>query len=195
MRSRRTTFSFLLLLAVTVSSASRQSRALPKEFAGETPAVPEIGAATAPRTDAELIAAAREIIASARYCSLITVDAAGRPQARTVDPFPPDEQLTIWVGTNAHSSKVKEIRRQPHVVLYYFDREAQAYVSISGRARLVADAKLKLKWWKDEWQTFYPDRADYLLIEVRPERLEIVSVKHNIIGHDKSWTPPSVIFK
>jgi general stress protein 26 len=179
MRCQRTIFSFLLLLAVAVSSQSRQ-----------------IGTATAPRTDAELIAAAREIIAAARYCSLITVDAAGRPQARTVDPFPPDEQLTIWLGTNAHSSKVKEIRRRPHVVLYYFDRDAQAYVSISGRARLVADPKLKMKWWKDEWQTFYPDRAkDYLLIEVRPERLEIVSVKHNIIGHDKGWTPPSVIFK
>lgn len=179
-RGRKTLLALLLIFAVTASSQSRQ--------VGQPPAKKF--------TNAELIAAAREIIAAARYCSLITTDAAGRPQARTLDPFPPDEQMTIWLGTNARSSKVGEIRRNPHIVLYYFDRDAQAYVSISGCARIVNDAKLKLKWWKNEWRDFYPDRArDYLLIQVKPERMEIVSVKRGIIGEDKSWTPPTVIFK
>jgi len=179
-RCRQTLTALLLIFAVTASSQSRQ-----------------VGQPSAKKfTKAELIAAAREIIAAARYCSLITINAAGRPQARTLDPFPPDEQMTIWLGTNLRSSKVKEIRRNPHVVLYYFDRDAQAYVSISGRARIVNDAKLKLKWWKDEWRDFYPDRArNYVLIRIKPERMEIVSVKRRIIGEDKSWTPPSVLFK
>ena len=180
LRCRETLTALLLIFAVSASSQARQARQpSAKKF-----------------TKTELIAAAREIIAAARYCSLITLDASGRAQARTLDPFPPDEQMTIWLGTNPRSSKVREIRRNPHDVLYYFDRDAQAYVSISGRARIVNDAKLKLKWWKDEWRDFYPDRArDYVLIQVKPERMEIVSVKRGIIGEDKSWTPPTVIFK
>lgn len=143
----------------------------------------------------KLIAAARETMAAARYCALITLDSSGRPQARTLDPFPPDENMVVWLGTNPRSRKVAAIRRNPRVVLYYFDREAQAYVSITGVARLVNDPKAKLKWWKDEWKSFYPDRAkDYMLISVTPEKLEVVSVKRGIVGDPHSWKPPSVRF-
>ena len=145
--------------------------------------------------DANLLGAAREIMMAARYCALITLDSSGRPQARTLDPFPPDENMVVWLGTNPRSRKVAAIRRNPHVSLYYFDRDAQAYVTIYGVARLVNDPKAKLKWWKDEWQTFYPDRAkDYLLIRVKPERLEVVNVKKGIVGDPQTWKPPSVKF-
>jgi len=140
-----------------------------------------------------LIAAAREVMAAARYCALITLDSSGRPHARTLDPFPPDEDMVVWLGTNPRSRKVAQIRRNPRVTLYYFDREGQAYVTISGIARLVNDPKEKAKRWKDEWKDFYPDRArDYLLIAVQPERLEVVSVKKGIVGDPGTWKPPSV---
>jgi general stress protein 26 len=143
----------------------------------------------------ELIAAARETMAAARYCALITLDASGRAQARTLDPFPPDENMVVWLGTNPRSRKVAAIRRNSHVTLYYFDREAQAYVTIYGVARLVDDPAAKLKWWKDDWKAFYPDRArDFLLIKVTPRRLEVVSVKKGILGDPQTWNPPSVRF-
>ena len=66
-----------------------------------------------PLSRAELIATAREIMTAARYCALITLDSSGRPQARTVDPFPPDENMVVWLGTNPRSRKVAEIRRNP----------------------------------------------------------------------------------
>lgn len=145
---------------------------------------------------AELIAAAREIMTTARYCALITTDAAGRTQARTVDPFAADENMVVWLGTNSRSRKVAAIRRNPRVTLYYFDRESQAYVTISGIARLVNDPKEKAKHWKDEWKDFYPDRAkDYLLIQVTPLNLEIVNVKKGILGDPHTWKPPSVDFQ
>jgi general stress protein 26 len=143
----------------------------------------------------ELIAAARETMSAARYCALITQDSSGRPQARTLDPFPPDENMVVWLGTNPRSRKVAAIRRNPRVTLYYFDREAQAYVTIYGIARLVNDPKAKLKWWKDEWKDFYPDRTrDFLLIRVTPEKLEVVNVKKGIVGDPHTWKPPSVKF-
>jgi general stress protein 26 len=99
-----------------------------------------------PRLDRQsLIATAREIMKTARYCALITLDSAGRPDARTMDPFPPDEQMIIWLGTNPRSRKVAEIRRNHRVTIYYFDREDQAYVTISGLARIVQDPKEKSK--------------------------------------------------
>jgi general stress protein 26 len=81
------------------------------------------------------------------------------------------------------------------VTLYYFDREAQAYVTIYGIARLINDPKATLKWWKDEWKDFYPDRTrDFLLIRVTPEKLEVVNVKTGIVGDPHTWTPPTVKF-
>lgn len=149
-----------------------------------------------PLSRAELIAAAREIMTAARYCALITLDSSGGPQARTLDPFSPDENMVVWLGTNPRTRKVAQIRRNPRVTLYYFDREAQAYVTISGIARLVNEPIEKAKRWKDEWKDFYPDRArDFVLIAVKPERLEVVNVKKGIVGDPKTWKPPSVDFR
>lgn len=143
-----------------------------------------------------LIAAARETMAAARYCALITHDASSYAQARTLDPFPPDENMVVWLGTNPRSRKVAAIRRNQRVTLYYFDREAQAYVTIYGVARLVNDPKSKSKWWKDEWNAFYHDRKkDYLLISVTPLQLELVNVTKGIVGDPQSWKPPSVTFR
>ena len=140
-----------------------------------------------------LIATAREIMGAARYCALITVDSKGRVHARTMDPFPPDENMLIWFGTNPKSRKVAEIRGNNRVTLYYFDRESPAYVTISGIARLVNDPAEKARRWKDEWRAFYPDREKgYLLIAVTPKELEIVNEKKGIVGDAIRWNPPTV---
>ena len=143
----------------------------------------------------QLITAAREIMNTTRYCALITIDAHGRTNARTMDAFAPDENMIVWFGTNPLSRKVAEIRRNPRVTLYYFDRENQAYVTLRGIARLVSDPQEKLRHWKDDWKAFYPDREKgYLLIEVRPSKLEVVNTKTGIVGKSQAWDPPSVTF-
>jgi len=141
-----------------------------------------------------LVTTAREIMKTARYCALITLDSSGRPQARTMDPFPPEENMLVWLATNPKSRKVGEISHNDHVTLYYFVSEDQAYVAISGRARIVRDSRERVRHWKDDWKDFYPDR-NYLLIAVSPEKLEVVSVKQAIIGDSIRWTPPAVTFK
>ena len=86
-----------------------------------------------------LISAAREIMTTTRYCALITTGRNGRAHARTMDAFAPEADMTVWLATNPRSRKVAEIRRNPKVTLYYFDRESAAYVTIYGTARLVTD--------------------------------------------------------
>jgi len=151
----------------------------------------------APSQDRQtLIITAREIMKTARYCALITLDSNGRPQARTMDPLPPEDNMVVWLGTNPHSRKVAEILRNEHVTLYYFVAEEQAYVAISGRAHIVENAKAKAKYWKDEWKEFYPDREKgFVLITVIPQKLEVVNVKQGIIGGNSiTWSPPAVTF-
>lgn len=143
-----------------------------------------------------LISAAREIMNTTRYCALITTGRNGRAQARTMDAFAPEADMTVWLATNSRSRKVAEIRRNPKVTLYYFDRESAAYVTIYGTARLVNDKNEKAKRWKEDWKTFYPDRErDYLLIEITPEKLEVVSVNKGIVGDERRWQTPTVNFQ
>ena len=142
-----------------------------------------------------LISAARETMTNTRYCALITTGRIGRAQARTMVAFAPEEDMTVWLATNPRSRKVAEIRRNPKVTLYYFDRESAAYVTIYGTARLVNDKAEKAKRWKDDWKTFYPDRdKSYLLIKVTPERLEVVNVNRGIVSRAPTWQPLSVDF-
>lgn len=144
----------------------------------------------------QLLTTAREIMATARYAALITTGANGRINARTMDPFPPAADMVIWFGTNPRSRKVRELRRNPRVTIYYFDPVAQAYVSIQGTARLVNDPAEKARRWKDEWKDFYPDRENsYLLIAVKPERLEVINVKTGLTGDPNTWAPHTVIFR
>ncbi len=73
-----------------------------------------------------IISAAREIIGMQKYCALITVDSSGTPQARTMNPFPPEDDMSIWIATNSRSQKVKEIHNNPHVCLYYANHSQAA---------------------------------------------------------------------
>jgi len=142
-----------------------------------------------------LLTAARAIMDTAHYCALVTIDSAGYPHARTMDPFAPEDDMTIWLGTNKDSRKVREIHRNQRVALYYFDPGATGYVMIQGNAKLVFDPPLMEKYWKEEWKGFYKDKVnDYALIKITPIKLEIISYRHGIAGHPGTWTPPSVIF-
>ena len=95
-----------------------------------------------------LITAAKEIIATTKYCALITLDESGHPQVRTMDPFSPEENFVVWLGTNSNSRKVNEIRNDSRATLYYEALNGAGYVVIKGHAYLVDDPEKKLKYWK-----------------------------------------------
>jgi general stress protein 26 len=137
---------------------------------------------------------ARGIVASVAYPTFITTDASGRPQARTVQPLPPDSSWTVWFATNPRTRKVREITRDPRVVLHYFDPATLSYVSLIGRARVVRDRATKDEHWTTAWNAFYPDRdTSVVLIAVRAERLEIVSSTLGVSGDAATWRPPTVM--
>ncbi len=143
----------------------------------------------------QLIQAAKQIMISTETCALITVDKDGRPRVRAMDPFHPEDDMTVWFGTNPNSRKVQQIKDDPRVTLYYLDKDASGYVMIHGTAQLVNDQIEKERRWKAEWKAFYPNQIeDYLLIKVIPEWMEIISETHGILGDPESWKPPVVTF-
>lgn len=143
----------------------------------------------------KLISASKEIMEAASYCALITLDASGHPEVRTMDPFSPNEEMIVWLGTNIHSRKVGEIRKDPRVTLYYEDPNGNGYVSIQGNASIVSDPENSKKYWKKEWEAFYPDKnSTFALIKVIPKKLEVINYKHGIVGPSNTWAVPQMEF-
>lgn len=160
-------------------------------FAAGTPLRGQVAPA-APPSRAQVIAAAKTIMQVARYTTLMTVGPDGQPQARIVDPFLPDSDLTIWIATNPLTRKVAEIRRDPRVTLLYFSPSTFEYVTVIGTAAVNTDSREKASHWKAEWATMYHDQNrgdDYLLLRVRPTRLEVVSARQGMRNDPKTWRP------
>ncbi len=140
-----------------------------------------------------LIAAAREIIGLQKYCALATLDSTGRPNIRTMNPFPPEDDMTVWMATNSRSRKAAEIRNNPRVSLYYADHSrATGYVSITGKAYLVDDMQEKLKRKREYWKQAFPDWQYLVLIKVVPEKIEVVNYRCGFTGEEPTWKAPTV---
>lgn len=149
---------------------------------------------TNPKTDAEVFAVAKEIMNAAKTCALITIDKEGRPRVRTMDPFAPEEDLSVWLGTNADSRKVMQIKNDPRVTLYYLDKDETGYVMVHGTAKLVNSEHEKTKRWKTKWEAFYRNnRENYRLIHVTPQWIEVSSAPRGLHGDAKTWQPATII--
>lgn len=149
-------------------------------------------AAPAEKGAQEVLEAAKATMKAARFCFLITLDAAGQPQARLVGPFDPEPEMTVWMGTNRTTRKVGQIRRNPRVTLAYYDAQGSGYVTLIGKARLVESREKRRRRWRKEWEPFYPGGPEgntYLLIEFTPTRIEVMSGAHHIASEPLAWRP------
>ena len=143
-----------------------------------------------------LITTARIMMEATRNCALITLNSTGYPDARTMEPFLPDSNMVVWLGTSINSRKVKQIKNDSRVTLYYPAQNAAGYVVIKGQAYIVQDSLKKQIYWKKEWSRFYSeDKSEYTLIKVIPEKLEVIDYQHGIFGDSKTLGVPFVKFQ
>lgn len=145
--------------------------------------------------ESKILSAARAIIAEDSNCALITIDAEGRPRARTVKASAPDEDMTIWIATRPSTRKVKQIQQNDKVTLYFNDDAKSSYVSVMGRATLhddLATKEAKSFFDKSSLKKFWPNYPDnYVLIKVVPTWIEVMG--HGVEGHPETWRPQAVI--
>lgn len=161
----------------------------------QAPAQTQAQAKPATPSKAAIIAAARDVMTTARYATLSTVATGGQPQARIVDPMLPDKEMTVWIGTNSLTRKVNEIRANNQVSLLYFDAKGLEYVTLIGTAYLVTDKAEKATHWKPEWAPFYKkgaDGSDFALIRVKASRIEVVSPSHKLLNDTTNWRPVGI---
>ncbi|HEY3384592.1 MAG TPA: pyridoxamine 5'-phosphate oxidase family protein [Vicinamibacterales bacterium] len=182
---------YVILLTLTLTLAFPASAARAQEQSSGSKAQAATPRPTPDR--AQLIAAAREVMQAQTYCGLVTIDASGRPQARTMNPFPPDDEMVVWMATNTGSRKVQELRKDSRVLLYYSDHaKAIGYVALSGRAVLVDDMQEILKRKRAYWDTAFPGLKNLVLIKVIPEQLDVINYKQGAVGHTVTWRSPSL---
>lgn len=139
-----------------------------------------------------LLETAKSSIKSAEYCFLITLGEQGEPNARLVQPFEPEEDLTIWVGTWSKSRKVQEIQKDNRVSLAFHDKEGTAYVTLLGLAQIERDTNKKRKYWREDWIGFLPqgpEGDDYVLVKFTPFRIELMSFSHGILPQPYGLRP------
>ena len=140
-----------------------------------------------------MMLAAHEIIRETNYCALVTIDSTGQPQIRTMNPFPANDDLITWFATSRTSRKVREIKDNPGVSVYYADHiTAKGYVSITGTATVIDDRDLLLKMKRDYWDGIPGWQDKFVLIRTIPETLEVINYKHRLTNDPNTFRAPSV---
>jgi general stress protein 26 len=142
------------------------------------------------------LAAARATMESAEYCFLITLGESGGANARLMQPFKPEEDLTIWFGASPRSRKVRELGQDDRATVAYQNTAQGAYVTLRGRAQIVRDVALRKQYWRRRWSRFWPDGPeghDYVLIRFVPSRVELMNTERGIMPD--AVTQPAVLLR
>ncbi len=142
-----------------------------------------------------VLAGVKDIISQTTYCGLITVDAAGQLQVRTMNPFPVKDDLVIWFATSRDSKKVKEMKENPKVAVYFAKHStAIGYVNISGKAEVIDDKELLMKMKRDYWESIPNWQDVFVLIKIVPESLEVINYKYGLNNDPKTSKAPAINF-
>ena len=119
---------------------------------------------------------ARKMMRQAQFCFLITLGKDGGANARVLQPFPPQEDFTVWLGTSPRSRKVLELSDDDRATLTY-ESPGKGFVSLSGRATMCTEMELRQRWWRDTWFAFFPDGPagdDFAVLKFVPSRIELL---------------------
>ena len=142
-----------------------------------------------------LLAGAKDIISQTTYCGLVTVDPTGQPQVRTMNPFPVKDDFVIWFATSRNSGKVKELKNNPKVSVYFSDHvKAIGYVNITGKAEVIDDKELLVKMKREYWSGIQNWQDVFVLIKIKPESLKVINYKFGFNNDPVTSAAPLVTF-
>lgn len=126
-----------------------------------------------------------ELMEVARAACLTTIDANGLPHTRGMTnlrnknmcPYlirlfrDHREDFLIIFSTNTSSDKVRHIKENPKVAVYYTHPEKTQGVMFGGEIEIVLDSELKRAIWTDDMVKYYPsgyDDPDHTILRLRP---------------------------
>jgi general stress protein 26 len=154
----------------------------------------QVGAQTTVSRDS-LLAAAKDIISQTTYCGLVTVDADGQPQTRTMNPFPVGDDFVVWFATSRSSTKVKELKDNPKVSVYFADHgKAIGYVNLSGTATVIDDKELLVKMKREYWNGIPNWQDIFVLVKIEPKSMQVINYKYDINNDPQTFKAPTIQF-
>jgi general stress protein 26 len=116
-----------------------------------------------------------DIIEKVGVC-MLTTQFAGGLRARPIETRPDRDADLIFFVTDVRSAKEDEIEAAPDVGLVILDPKDKAYLSITGRARVMRDAaKMKAVWRKTDelWWPGGPTDPNVCLMRIEPQTAEL----------------------
>lgn len=143
-----------------------------------------------------LMAVTKDVIASGEFCFLTTNTLSGWPRTRMMQPFPLEDDLTIWFGASPRSRKIGEIQEDHRVTVAYGDTHGGAYVSLSGTAAVDRELEQRRKYWRTAFGRFWPDGPegpDYVLIRFKPSRIELMDLERQVVPTPYGLKPAVLI--
>ncbi|MCX6558272.1 MAG: pyridoxamine 5'-phosphate oxidase family protein [Candidatus Aminicenantes bacterium] len=117
-----------------------------------------------------------KILGRRQTAALATITAGGAPWVRYVT-ISADPDFTLRFCTSLGSRKAGEIVANPDVHVTCGNLQPpddSAFLQIAGRAEIRRDGKTKTENWNEEWRRYFkgPDDPDYVMVFVRPLRIE-----------------------
>jgi len=142
-----------------------------------------------------IIFAAHEIINETTYCGLVTIDSLGQSQIRTMNPFPVKDDFIIWFATSRTSRKVREIKNNPKVCVYFANHlTAKGYVNINGSASVIDNRELLIQMKREYWNGIQGWQEKFVLIKIIPKSIEIINYKHGLNNDPNTFKAPIISF-
>ena len=80
------------------------------------------------------------------------------------------DEFIIYLATNTSSEKMKQIRANPAVCVYYYKPVEFKSLMLAGRIEVVTDPAIKKKLWQDGWEIYYPQGPsdpDYSVLRLK----------------------------
>jgi general stress protein 26 len=99
-----------------------------------------------------------ELLADFDSAMLVTRTAAGELRSRPMAVVEVEPSGLMWFITERHSGKLEEIARDDHVNVAMQSRSK--FVSVSGRAVAVDDARKVAELWNEAWRVWFPGGKD-----------------------------------
>ncbi|MBS7809429.1 pyridoxamine 5'-phosphate oxidase family protein [Roseococcus pinisoli] len=97
----------------------------------------------------------RELIKDIGFVMLVTTDQEGSLSSRPMAVMAVEGDK-VWFFTDANSPKTMEIGRDHEVLLACANPSGQAFVSVSGRARVLQDEAKQKELWSEGARLWFP---------------------------------------
>ena len=127
-----------------------------------------------------------EMIEGIDFAMLTTAEEDGTLRSRPMSTQQVEFNGDLWFFTRASSPKVEEVERERHVNVSYARPDAQRYISVSGKARLVRDPEKIKELWSPALKAWFPkglDDPDLALLKVSVEGAEYWDSPSSTVMH------------